>query len=179
MMLRTTMFAAALLGMFAGCGGPKRAPTPLAPAAGQRIGVIEFSLTGAQVNYDGQTEAFGLALAEAIAADLRERGLVAEAIPASGTPRGELIVRGRILRIDEGSRALRYFVSFGAGAASLGVDGEAVRPDGNRIGAFADERRSGWGMFGGSGENLLQRDLREVAEDVGEMVATGDHSLHR
>src|SRR5947207_8825448 len=26
MMLRTTMFAAALLGMFAGCGGPKRAP---------------------------------------------------------------------------------------------------------------------------------------------------------
>jgi len=104
---------------------------------------------------------------------------VAEAIPASGTPRGELIVRGRILRIDEGSRALRYFVSFGAGAASLGVDGEAVRPDGNRIGAFADERRSGWGMFGGSGENLLQRDLREVAEDVGEMVATGDYSLHR
>jgi len=34
-------------------------------------------------------------------------------------------------------------------------------------------------MFGGSGENLLQRDLREVAEDVGEMVATGDYSLHR
>jgi len=54
-----------------------------------------------------------------------------------------------------------------------------ISPDGNRIGAFADERRSGWGMFGGSGENLLQRDLREVAEDVGEMVATGDYSLHR
>src|SRR5438876_10622866 len=98
-----TMLAAALLGMLAGCGGPKRAPSALAPAAGQRIAVMEFSLTGAQVQYDGRTDAFGLALAEAIAADLRERGFVAEAIPASGTPRGEVIVRGRMLRIDEGS----------------------------------------------------------------------------
>jgi hypothetical protein len=46
------------------------------------------------------------------------------------------------------------------------------------IRAFADERRSGVGLLGGSGEDLLQRDVREIGEDVGEMIALGDYDLH-
>jgi len=174
----SSVLAASVLVLAVGCAGRTRAPRQ-GEAAPPRVGVVEFSLTDAEkVVYDGSSDGFGLAVAEAIAADLRERGYQAEAFPRAGTPQGDVIVRGRIRRLDEGSRALRYMVSFGAGAAALAVDGEVVRSDGSQVGAFADERRSGFGIFGGSGEDLLQRNVHEIAEDVGEMIATGNYEMH-
>ena len=113
-----------------GCGGPKRATVPGPQVGGQRVTVVEFTPVAA-TNYNAPTGSLGLALAEEIAGELRRQGHTAEAIPAGGQPTGDVIVRGRLVRMDGGSRALRYWVGFGAGAAKFGT---AVVPHRGRTG---------------------------------------------
>lgn len=82
-----------------------------------------------------------------------------------------LIVRARITKSDPGSQAARYFVSFGAGAAKVGVAGEIVDGKTNKVLArFAQERRSGTGGFGGGYRDLLDRSLRQIGGDVAGLV---------
>lgn len=161
------------------CGGPTGpggARVARAPRlTGQQIAVSEFSLDGANVRYGGSSEAFGIALAEEIASSLRERGYQAQALPANAPPRGAIVVSGRITRVDGGSQALRYFVSFGAGATKFGAAGAVTGADGTRLAGFSDERWSGWGIFGGSSRSLLQKCVRQVGRDIADMVDTGEY----
>lgn len=87
-----------------------------------------------------------------------------EAPAAAGT----LLLRGRVLEMDPGSRAARYWASFGAGAARTKLEGELVDAASGRVLLrFTQERRSGVGVGGGSYVNLLQRNLRTIGEDLG------------
>lgn len=78
-----------------------------------------------------------------------------------------LLVRGRVLTMDPGSRAARYWAGFGAGAARAEVEGEIVDAStGKVLVRFRQERRSGVGMAGGDYVKLMQRNLRTIGEDV-------------
>lgn len=81
---------------------------------------------------------------------------------------GVLLLRGRVVEMDPGSRAARYWASFGAGAARTKLEGELVDAASGRVLLrFTQERRSGVGVGGGSYVNLLQRNLRAIGEDLG------------
>ncbi len=82
-----------------------------------------------------------------------------------------LIIRAKVTNMDPGSRAARYWASFGAGAAIAKVEGEIVDGQSNKVLArFTQERRSGFGVAGGSSESLLRRDVRAIATDVANIL---------
>jgi len=140
---------------------------------------MEFSQDGADIYFNAPHDAFGLMVAEEIAGALRKRGHQAEAVPAGGTHSGEIVVSGRIVRINAGSRPLRYWVGFGAGAAKFGVDGQVTKADGGQVGSFSHERWSGFGVFGGNSVSLVQKCLRAVGNDIAKMVDTGMYTRTR
>src|SRR5437773_1039002 len=108
------------LAVVAGCAGVKRI-TPESPVFGLVVDVREFNVNRTHVtSFDGATDSFGLQVAQAIAQELRERGVEAQVL-RSGTPSGKVVVDGDVTLIDGGSRALRYWIGFGAGAAIFGV----------------------------------------------------------
>ena len=80
---------------------------------------------------------------------------------------GTLVVRGRVTKMDPGSKAARYWGGFGAGAARTEIAGEVVDGgSGKVLLRFLQERRSGWGLFGGDYEKLMNRNLRAIGEDL-------------
>lgn len=81
---------------------------------------------------------------------------------------GVLVLRGRVLEMDPGSRAARYWAGFGAGAARTKLEGELVDAASGRVLLrFTQERRSGVGVGGGNYVKLMQRNLRAIGEDLG------------
>ena len=90
--------------------------------------------------------------------------------PGSGGP-NSLIIRGRITKSDPGSKAARYWASFGAGAAKVGITGEIVDGGtGKVLARFTQERRSGFGLFGGGYRELLDRTLKQIGGDVAGLI---------
>lgn len=78
-----------------------------------------------------------------------------------------LLVRGKVLEMDPGSRAARYWGGFGAGAARTKIEGEVVdAASGKVLLRFTQERRSGVGVGGGGYPQLLNRNLRKIGEDI-------------
>lgn len=164
----------ATVSVLLGCGpsGPSvQGPT----VQGQRIAVAEFTTEGATVAYQEPVDAFGLQLASQVASELRNRGYTAEVFSASQEPEGDVVVRGRFTLIDGGSRALRYWVGFGAGAAKLKVAGDVVRANGESVASFSTGRGSGFGIFGGSSAGLLEKCMRGVARDLASMIDSGKY----
>lgn len=81
---------------------------------------------------------------------------------------GTLLLRGKVLEMDPGSRAARYWAGFGAGAARTQLEGEVVdAASGTVLLRFTQERRSGVGMGGGKYDKLLERNLAAIGEDLG------------
>jgi hypothetical protein len=80
---------------------------------------------------------------------------------------GTLVVRGKVTTMDPGSKAARYWGGFGAGAARTEISGEVVDGgSGKVLLRFLQERRSGWGLFGGDYEKLMNRNLRAIGGDL-------------
>lgn len=85
----------------------------------------------------------------------------------AGKGRDGLVVKGTVLKLNPGSRAARYWGGFGAGAAETQLrlevtDGET----GKVLLRVTQERRSGFGIGGGNYVKLMQRNLREIGEDL-------------
>ncbi len=84
---------------------------------------------------------------------------------------GALVVRARVLKSDPGSQAARYWASFGAGAAKVSISGEIVDGGtGKVLARFTQERRSGFGLFGGGYRELLDRTLKQIGGDVAGLI---------
>ncbi|GAC1433941.1 MAG: hypothetical protein NVSMB68_06500 [Thermoanaerobaculia bacterium] len=102
------------------------------------------------------------------------RGNVAQNVTVSEkAPRSAdtLVVRAKVLAMNPGSKAARYFAGFGAGAAGTKVEGEIVDARTNQVMArFTQERRSGVGMMGGDYGELMQRNLKAIGEDVAHIL---------
>jgi len=82
-----------------------------------------------------------------------------------------LIIRGKILTLDPGSKAARYWGGFGAGAATTKIEGEIVDAKTSQVLAkFTQERRSGVGMMGGDYQKLMERNLKAIGEDAANIL---------
>jgi hypothetical protein len=89
----------------------------------------------------------------------------------SGDGAKALVVRARITKSDPGSQAARYWGGFGAGAAKVGIAGEIVDGgSGKVLVRFSQERRSGFGLFGGGYRELLDRTMRQIGGDVAGLI---------
>ncbi len=108
---------------------------------------------------------------EVLAGSLREEldKPVETAGPAAGAH--ALRLRGKVLVLDPGSRAKRYWGGFGAGAARVEIRGELVDDaSGEVLLAFTQQRRSGVGGFGGGYEELMTRTIRQIGEDTANLL---------
>lgn len=82
-----------------------------------------------------------------------------------------LIIRGKVLTMDPGSQAARYWAGFGAGAARVKIEAEIVdAKSGEVLVKFTQERRSGVGAFGGGYVELMQRSLNQIGEDAANLL---------
>ncbi len=106
--------------------------------------------------------------ADELAHDVKTPVSVEEKAPRSSDT---LVVRTKVVSMDPGSRAARYWGGFGAGAAIVKMEGEIVDAKSNKtLARFTQERRSGFGVAGGSSVSLLRRDLRAIATDVANIL---------
>ncbi len=82
-----------------------------------------------------------------------------------------LVIRGKVITLDPGSKAARYWAGFGAGAARAKIEGE-IRDakSGEVLAKFTQERRSGVGVMGGDYQELMQRNLNAVGKDVANIL---------
>ena len=86
--------------------------------------------------------------------------------------RKKLILRGKIEKMDPGSQAARYWAGFGAGAAKTKITGELFDPESGKVLVkFDQERRSAVGEFGGDYEELMDRNLEQIGDDVAFLLA--------
>ncbi|HEV2095473.1 MAG TPA: DUF4410 domain-containing protein [Chthoniobacterales bacterium] len=82
-----------------------------------------------------------------------------------------LVIRARLTKVDPGSQAARYWGGFGAGAVKIAIIGEII--DGRTektLVRFTQERRSGFGMFGGGYGELFTRTARQIGGDVATLI---------
>jgi hypothetical protein len=96
---------------------------------------------------------------------------IAEQPPTADAAKGVLLIRGKVLEINPGSRAARYWVGFGAGKSRVEIMGEIVNAEtGAPLLKFSHARVSSVGEVGGDYTKFLSDDVREVGEDVGKML---------
>lgn len=82
-----------------------------------------------------------------------------------------LVIRARLLKVDPGSQAARYFIRFGAGAVKIEMLGEVIDARSRKtLLRFRQERRSGVGAFGGGYGELFARTARQIGGDVAELL---------
>ena len=99
---------------------------------------------------------------------LRESGLFTRIVNANETdytPGAEktLMLEGEITRLAPGSRALRYFVGFGAGRSKTQAETRFVdAQSGQPVLVIADRRVAAYGIFGGDS----REHLRESFDDT-------------
>ena len=90
---------------------------------------------------------------------------------SGSSSKGTLLVKTKILEMDPGSRAARYWAGFGAGAARAKVQGEVIdAKSGKVLFRFTQERRSGVGAAGGDYVSLMQRNLHAIGADVAHIL---------
>jgi Domain of unknown function (DUF4410) len=82
-----------------------------------------------------------------------------------------LVVLAHLTKLDPGSRAARYWGSFGAGAVKIEMTGEIVdAPSRKILVRFKQERRSGFGLFGGGYGELFTRTARQIGGDIADLL---------
>lgn len=93
---------------------------------------------------------------------------------AANMPRGKgetLVIRARLLKVDPGSQAARYFIKFGAGSVKVEMLGEVIDARSRKtLLRFRQERRSGFGAFGGAYSELFGRTARQIGGDVAALL---------
>ena len=86
-------------------------------------------------------------------------------------PEGALIVEGKFLTLDPGSRAKRYWAGFGAGKSSVKVTGTVKDSTGRTLASFEQRRIGAMGMGGGDSLGKLMSDSRSIGEDIAKFLA--------
>src|SRR5437764_3230255 len=93
---------------------------------------------------------------------------------AGYVPRGKgkaLVIRARLSKLDPGSQAARYWAGFGAGAVKVAITGEIIdAATGKVLVRFQQERRSGFGAFGGGYGALFKRTARQIGGDIAGLI---------
>ena len=82
-----------------------------------------------------------------------------------------LIVEGKFVTLDPGSRAKRYFAGFGAGKSSVKVTGTVKDASGKTLATFTQRRVGAMGVGGGDSLGKLMSDSRKIGEDIANFLA--------
>lgn len=78
-----------------------------------------------------------------------------------------LVIVARLTKLDPGSQAARYFGGFGAGAVKVEMTGDIVDAHSRKVLVrFKQERRSGFGIFGGGYGELFVRTAHQIGGDI-------------
>jgi hypothetical protein len=85
-------------------------------------------------------------------------------------PEGGVVIEGKFLTIDPGSRAKRYFAGFGAGKSSVEVSGSIKDATGRTLATFEQRRVGAMGIGGGDSLDKLMNDSRDIGEDIGKFL---------
>jgi uncharacterized protein DUF4410 len=92
----------------------------------------------------------------------------------ANTARGKgqtLVILVRLTRLDPGSQAARFWGGLGAGAVRIEMTGEIVDASSRKILVrFKQERRSGFGVFGGGYGELFARTARQIGGDIADLL---------
>jgi hypothetical protein len=86
-------------------------------------------------------------------------------------PEGALVVEGKFVTLDPGSRAKRYFAGFGAGKSSVKVSGIVKDSTGRTLATFDQRRIGAMGMGGGDSLGKMMSDSRNIGEDIAKFLA--------
>ena len=86
-------------------------------------------------------------------------------------PDGAVVVEGKFVTIDPGSRAKRYFAGFGAGKSSVKVSGSIKDATGRTLATFEQRRIGAMGIAGGDSLDKLMSDSRSIGEDIAKFLA--------
>jgi hypothetical protein len=89
-----------------------------------------------------------------------------EAVPESA-----IVVEGKFVTIDPGSRTKRYFAGFGAGKSSVKAAGVVKDAAGHTLAVFEQRRIGTMGMGGGDSLGKLMSDSRNIGEDIAKFLA--------
>jgi len=117
-----------------------------------------------------RAEAPGL-LAEAAKGEVTEARTFSKVLidPTAKPPAGALVLEGRFVKIDPGSRAKRLLIGF-VGSSGVTVEGRLLAADGKVLADFKHTRHSIMGVYGGDYVKLLSRDARDIGEDIGKFL---------
>ncbi len=88
---------------------------------------------------------------------------------------GVLIVEGRIVSVNGGSRAARWAAGPFAGSVELAVEVRVVGDDGLVLAAFESAHSNSGGFFGGSTEGHLETLVSWIGAEVAETIAEGSY----
>lgn len=113
-------------------------------------------------------------LAERFVAKLKELGPFTDVSmlePGAAPPSVALVVEGKFIELDPGSRAKRYFAGFGAGKSAVAVSGSVKTADGMLLAAFEHRRIGVMGMGGGDSLGKLTSDTKSLGEDVAKFLS--------
>lgn len=113
-------------------------------------------------------------LAERFASALTASGPFKQVVvlkEGESAPAGALVLSGKFVTLDPGSRAKRYFAGFGAGKSSVKVAGTVTDAQGKTLATFEQRRIGAMGMGGGDSLGKLMADSRNIGEDLATFMA--------
>ena len=142
-------------------------------------GLREFKVTEPELN-DAEDRKLAAEMPSFIQGELvrrlRESGLFTRIVNANETdytPGAEktLMLEGEITRLAPGSRALRYFVGFGAGRSKTQAETRFVdAQSGQPVLVIADRRVAAYGIFGGDSREHLRESFDDMARDLAKFL---------
>jgi hypothetical protein len=158
--------------LIAGCAGSRGAVySSLFDHGDISLSIREFSKEGAKIDYTGNPIMFEYVLAAKIEKNLKKKFVEVKTISPKDIPASDLLLEGRFVTINEGNRGLRYTVGFGAGKTTLAVEGRLMRVKDKKVLIEFEHKKHAWkGAFGGSGEDLLNDNIEDMAEEIAEFI---------
>lgn len=139
--------------------------------------IKDFSAEDAEYSRVDDEEKAGIAqmtpmlmnnIADALTSELKAKGLFKEIARNSATGGRQIILEGKFSEFNAGSKALKFFVGFGAGKAYLKFKGRFVDATGKELATFED-RETG---YLGSMSMLSYKELfPNQAKSIGENLA--------
>ena len=86
-------------------------------------------------------------------------------------PGDAVVIEGKFVTLDPGSRAKRYFAGFGAGKSVVKVTGVVKDASGKTLATFSQRRVGAMGVGGGDSLGKLMSDARKIGEDIAGFLA--------
>jgi hypothetical protein len=111
------------------------------------------------------------ALADSMVETLKEAGsFTTVSVGEKGVkaPADALVIEGKFVELDPGSRAKRAFVGYGAGKSAVKVTGSIKRGDGTLLAEFEQRRVS---TIGRDSVKKMTSDAKDIGEDLAKFVS--------